>query len=114
MLADGHVLAKTFACGIAYPVRTKDGMMVNNPQINNPRADGFSLYMNFVGDTILKNIIPKAKMIKSTIHKIMPKNQMTNEVQAQAVTSGNATQNNNDFNKKQYQQVLRARIQQYR
>ncbi len=31
MLADGHVLAKTFACGIAYPVRTKDGMMVSNP-----------------------------------------------------------------------------------
>ena len=74
MLADGHVLAKTFACGIAYPVRTKDGMMVNNP-----RADGFSLYMNYVGDTILKNIIPKAKMIKSTIHKIMPKTQMTSE-----------------------------------
>lgn len=74
MLADGQVLSKCFACGIAYPVRTKDGMIVNNPSVSNPRADGFSLYMNFVGDNILKSIIPKTKMIKSTIHKITPKN----------------------------------------
>lgn len=73
MLNDGHVLAKCFACGIAYPVRTKDGMVANNPSINNPRADGFSLYMNYVGDNILKNILPKSKMIKNTIHKVMPK-----------------------------------------
>ena len=73
MLADGHVLAKCFACGIGYPVRTKDGMLVTNPTLSNPRADGFSLYMNFVGDNILKNIIPKAKMMRGTIHKMMPK-----------------------------------------
>ena len=75
MLADGHVLTKTLACGIAYPVRTKDGMMATNPTIQNPRADGFSLYMNFVGDTILKTLLPKSKMIKNSIHKIMPKTQ---------------------------------------
>ena len=75
MLADGHVLTKTLACGIAYPVRTKDGMMANNPNMNNPRADGFSLYMNFVGDTILKTLLPKSKMIKNSIHKIMLKTQ---------------------------------------
>jgi len=50
MLADGQVLTKVYGCGIAYPVRTKDGMMVSNPNMTNPRADSFSLYMNFVGD----------------------------------------------------------------
>jgi hypothetical protein len=48
-----------FGCGIAYPVRTKDGMVVSNPNMQNPRADSFSLYMNFVGDMILKNLLPK-------------------------------------------------------
>lgn len=78
-MADGHVLAKVFACGIAYPVRTKDGMIVNNPSMSNPRADGFSLYMNFVGDNILKQILPKAKINKSTIHKMVPKKVNGNE-----------------------------------
>ena len=59
MLADGQVLSKCFAGGIAYPVRTKDGMVVNDPKNNNPRADSFSLYMNFVGDMILKGVLPK-------------------------------------------------------
>jgi hypothetical protein len=95
MLADGHVLAKTFACGIAYPVRTKDGMMAVNPNMNNPRADGFSLYMNFVGDTILKNSLPKQKMIKNSIHKIMPK------VKAIA-DAPPPEQQQQQFNKKQY------------
>ena len=73
MLADKQSLAKCFACGIAYPVRTKDGMLANNPTVKNPRADGFSLYMNYVGDQILKGVLPKTKMIKSTIHKVAPK-----------------------------------------
>ena len=30
-LQDGNVLSKVFGCGIAYPVRTKDGMIVGNP-----------------------------------------------------------------------------------
>ena len=93
MLADGQVLAKCFACGIAYPVRTKDGMLVTNPTTSNPRADGFSLYMNFVGDNILKNMMPKAKMIKSAVHKVQPKS-----AQAQDSAMQDAT-----FSKKQYQ-----------
>jgi hypothetical protein len=34
-------------------------MMVTNPNQSNPRADSFSLYMNFVGDAILKSLLPK-------------------------------------------------------
>jgi len=72
LLEDGQILAKVFACGLAYPVRTKDGMIVSDPKMSNPRADGFSLYMNFVGDQILKSLLPKAKYTKSCIHKIIP------------------------------------------
>lgn len=93
MLADGQVLAKCFACGIGYPVRTKDGMMVTNPTVSNPRADGFSLYMNFVGDSILKSVVPKSKVLKSTIHKMFPK----------AVANGeNSADNNGTFSKAKY------------
>jgi hypothetical protein len=59
LLADGYTLSKVFGCGIGYPVRTKDGMISTVPNKNNPRADSFSLYMNFVGDTILKGVLPK-------------------------------------------------------
>jgi hypothetical protein len=59
MLNDGQLLGKVFGCGIAYPVRTKDGMVVSNPNMQNPRADSFSLYMNFVGDMLLKSLLPK-------------------------------------------------------
>lgn len=104
MLNDGQVLAKCFACGIAYPVRTKDGMLAANPSIKNPRADGFSLYMNFVGDQILKGVVPKTKMIRSTVHKVMTKS---------GVANGNLNDMDNNmstFSKGKYQQVLRARI----
>lgn len=74
MLADGHVLSKCFACGIAYPIRTKDGRIVKDPNLSNPRADSFSLYMNYVGDMILRNILPKQKVIKNTVHKMLPIN----------------------------------------
>ncbi len=73
MLADGQLLAKVFGCGIAYPVRTKDGMAVSNPNMSNPRADSFSLYMNFVGGMILKSLLPKVRVgVKKDQHKIMP------------------------------------------
>ena len=108
MLADGHVLTKTLACGIAYPVRTKDGMMANNPNMKNPRADGFSLYMNFVADTILKTLLPKSKMIKNSIHKIMPKTQSIAD--APPPNGGDHTAVPSNFSKKQYQQVLKTRI----
>ena len=39
-----------FGCGLAYPTRTKDGMTVSQIfKTPNPRADSFSLYMNWVG-----------------------------------------------------------------
>lgn len=61
-----------YGCGIAYPVRTKDGMLVSNPNMTNPRADGFSLYMGFVGDQMLKNLLPKNKYAKNSVHKMIP------------------------------------------
>ena len=69
MLADGQVLQKCFAFGVGFPVRTKDGGKGNiNPALN-PRADGFSLYMNKVGEMILKSILPKRKMAALVTHK---------------------------------------------
>jgi len=49
MLADGNVLNKVFACGVGFPVRTKDGGAGNIDPNKNPRADSFSLYMHTVG-----------------------------------------------------------------
>ena len=38
-----------------------------------PRANGFSLYMNIIGDILVKNILPKdKKIVKLTTHKIFP------------------------------------------
>ena len=81
MLENGVVLSKVFACGIGYPVRTNDGKTVNHTGMDkekqkfmkaqNPRADGFSLYLNIVGDILLKNILQKEKK-KSAGHKIYP------------------------------------------
>lgn len=81
MLANGVVLSKVFACGIGYPVRTNDGKTVSHTGMDkekqkfmkaqNPRADGFSLYLNIVGDILLKNILQKEKK-KSAGHKIYP------------------------------------------
>lgn len=57
-----------FACGVGYPVRTKDGTGVELNPFKNPRADSFSLYMNFVGDLMLKNLLPKTKLSLFTSH----------------------------------------------
>jgi hypothetical protein len=38
----------------------------------NPRADGFSLYMNIVGDILIKNILPKDQKLKGQLHKTFP------------------------------------------
>lgn len=62
MLEQNQVLTKVFACGVGYPVRTKDGTGVQLEPFKNPRADSFSLYMNFVGDVLLKNLLPKTKL----------------------------------------------------
>ncbi len=62
MLEHNQVLTKVFACGVGYPVRTKDGAGAKTDPFKNPRADSFSLYMNFVGDLLLKNLLPKNKL----------------------------------------------------
>lgn len=69
MLADGQVLQKCFAFGVGFPVRTKDGGKGNIDPALNPRADGFSLYTNKVGEMILKSILPKRKMASLVTHK---------------------------------------------
>ena len=66
MLANGAVLNKVLGCGIGYPVKTNDGQTI--PKIGakktiNTRADSFSLYLNIVGDILIKNILPKDKKI---------------------------------------------------
>jgi hypothetical protein len=69
------VLSKCFAAGVGYPVRTKDGMVMKDNKSNmiNPRADSFSLYLNFVADMILKGILPKNRLMKNVVHKVLAK-----------------------------------------
>ena len=71
MLLDGptnRALTKVFACGVGYPVRTKDGVGTELNPFKNPRADSFSLYMNVVGDILLKNLLPKPKLALQMHH----------------------------------------------
>ena len=73
LTADNGILTKAFGTGIAYPLRTNDGMVLPDAQTaakGNPRADSFSLYLNFVADTILKNILPKSKL-ENKLHKTL-------------------------------------------
>jgi hypothetical protein len=67
---DGSILNKVFGSGIAYPMRTNDGMIVSDASKPKPRADGFSLYLNFVANTVLKCILPKSQ-IEHKIHSTM-------------------------------------------
>ena len=69
MLADGNVLTKCFACGVGFPVRTKDGGAGYLDPNKNPRADSFSLYMKTVGEMLLKSILPRKKQAAITVHK---------------------------------------------
>ena len=62
MLADGNVLNKVFACGVGFPVRTKDGGSGDLDPSRNPRADSFSLYMHTVGEILLKSLLPRKKL----------------------------------------------------
>lgn len=66
-------MTKTFGTGIGYPLRTNDGMVIPDATAaskGNPRADSFSLYLNFVADTILKSILPKSKL-DNKLHKTL-------------------------------------------
>jgi hypothetical protein len=75
LLNNNIALNKIFGCGLGYPVRTNDGKATHGidkrEKASNPRADGFSLYMNIVADILLKNILPKDK-IKCMSHKVYP------------------------------------------
>jgi len=53
---------KTFGTGLAYPVRTNDGMVIPESGKANPRADSFSLYCNYVANTLLSNLLPKTRL----------------------------------------------------
>lgn len=43
-------------------------MIISETSKANPRADSFTLYLNFVADKILQNVLPKAK-IDNKLHK---------------------------------------------
>ena len=60
--SDNCLLMKTFGSGLAYPVRTNDGMILPESGKFNPRADSFSLYMNYVANTLLSNLLPKSRL----------------------------------------------------
>ena len=69
ILSDGNVLNKVFACGVGFPVRTKDGGVGNTDPSKNPRADSFSLYMHTIGEVLLKSLLPKKKIAGIVSHK---------------------------------------------
>jgi hypothetical protein len=48
--------------GIAFPIRTNDGMVIADKNKPNPRADSYSLYLNWVAKTVLDNLLPKSKL----------------------------------------------------
>ena len=58
---------KTFGSGLAYPVRSNDGMVLPEAGKVNPRADSFSLYMNYVANTLLSNLLPKSRLQNSKV-----------------------------------------------
>ena len=49
--------------GIALPIRTNDGMVIADKNKPNPRADSYSLYLNWVAKTVLDNLLPKSKLL---------------------------------------------------
>jgi hypothetical protein len=53
---------KTFGSGLAFPMRSNDGQMVPDKGKPNPRADSFSIYLNFVANTMLQNLLPKNRL----------------------------------------------------
>ena len=65
---DKQCLLKVFGSGIAYPIRTSDGMMSRDGTAPYPRADSFSLYCNFVANRILQQLF-SANYLSSKLHK---------------------------------------------
>jgi len=60
--SDNSLLAKVYGSGLAFPLRTNDGMVMPEAGKPNPRADSFSLYSNYVANTLLQNLLPKSKL----------------------------------------------------
>lgn len=62
---------KTLGSGLGFPMRSNDGMSVPREanQVN-PRADSFSLYLNFVANQVLSTLLPKSKL-DVKLHKIV-------------------------------------------
>jgi hypothetical protein len=59
---DNSLLMKAFGSGLAFPMRSNDGMIIPDSGKVNPRADSFSLYLNFVANQMLSNLLPKNKL----------------------------------------------------
>jgi hypothetical protein len=65
---EGFFLSKIFGSGLGFPMRTNDGVInAESNALINPRADSFSLYMNFVAEKMLQNLLPKGKL-EGTMH----------------------------------------------
>jgi hypothetical protein len=77
-------LTKTFGTGIAYPLRTNDGMIMPDSGKTNPRADSFSLYLNFVADRILQNLLPKSKL-DNKLHKTIRETKISSKANANKI-----------------------------
>jgi hypothetical protein len=60
---------KAFGSGLGFPMRSNDGMIIPDSGKSNPRADSFSLYLNFVANQMLSNLLPKSK-IDNKLQKI--------------------------------------------
>jgi hypothetical protein len=51
--SDNYLLTKVFGSGLAFPMRSNDGMMIPQAGKPNPRADSYALYLNFVANKML-------------------------------------------------------------
>lgn len=66
-----------FGSGLAFPLRTNDGMVIPDTNKMNPRADSYSLYNNYVANQMLMNILPKSKL-DHKLHKTMRNTRVQN------------------------------------
>lgn len=67
-MADGGSVCKVFGSGLAFPTRTSDGKTVPETGKVNPRADSFSLYLNYVGTKVLDSLLPKTKLLTKVLY----------------------------------------------
>ena len=67
-MQDGGAIGKVFGSGLAFPTRTNDGRVVPEVGHPNPRADSFSLYLNYVGTKVLDSLLPKSKLSNKVLY----------------------------------------------